>query len=103
MAGDVEVQVLLNEEGTLRAKVFNRQNEIEQFLNEQQGYTQGIGISYQVDFSTFKELMQIIFKSKEEEEEDDQQADLDTSDAPNAVMGKDSLIRFYPKTNPPKS
>ena len=42
-------------------------------------------------------------KGAQEEEEAEPQADLDTSNAPNAVMGKDSLIRFYPKTNPPKS
>ncbi len=104
VAGDVEVQVLLNEEGTLRAKIFNRENEIQQFLAEQQGYTQGVGLSYQVDFSSFKELMNIIFRKKAKEEEDEKdQVDLRTEELPNAVMGQDSLIRFYPKTKPPKS
>ena len=57
VAGDVEVQVLLNEEGTLSAKIFNRENEIQQFLADRQGYTQGIGLSYQVDFDSFKALL----------------------------------------------
>jgi hypothetical protein len=64
VAGDVEVQILLNEEGTLSAKIFNKQNEIQQFLNDRQGYTQGVGLSYQVDFNTFQELWRKIFKQK---------------------------------------
>lgn len=60
VAGDVEVQVLLNEEGTLSAKIFNRENEIQQFLADRQGYTQGIGLSYQVDFDSFKALLRKI-------------------------------------------
>ena len=103
VAGNVEVQVLLNEEGTLRAKIFNRENEIQQFLAEQQGYTQGIGLSYQVDFNSFKELMKIIFSKREDDLEDGEGADLKVEKIPNDVMGQDSLIRFYPKTNPPKS
>ena len=41
VAGDVEVQVLLNEEGTLRAKIFNRENEIQQFLADRLGIYTG--------------------------------------------------------------
>lgn len=64
VAGDVEVQILLNEEGTLSAKIFNRENEIQQFLADRQGYTQGVGLSYQVDFDSFKELMRKILGKK---------------------------------------
>ncbi len=65
VAGDVEVQVLLNEEGTLSAKIFNRENEIQQFLADRQGYTQGVGLSYQVDFDSFKALLlKILGKGK---------------------------------------
>ncbi len=66
VAGDVEVQILLNQDGTFSAKIFNKENEIQQFLADRQGYTQGVGLSYQVDFDTFKELFQTIFKKKEE-------------------------------------
>jgi hypothetical protein len=71
VAGDVEVQVLLNEEGTLRAKIFNRENEIQQFLADRQGYTQGVGLSYEVDFNSFSELMGKLFGSKETEKEEE--------------------------------
>lgn len=66
IVGDVEVDFLLNEEGTLRAKVFNRQSDI-QFIGESEGYTQGAGISYSVDFNSFKELMRKIFSGKSDE------------------------------------
>lgn len=69
VAGDAEVQILLNEDGTLSAKVFNKQTEIQDFMASTQGYTQGVGLSYQVDFDTFGELWRIIFKGKREEED----------------------------------
>jgi len=56
VVGNVEVELLLNEEGTLRANLFNRENNI-QYIGEQLGYTQGVGLSYAVDFDTFKELI----------------------------------------------
>lgn len=63
IAGDVQIDFLLNEEGTFTAKVFNRENSIRNF-GEEIGYTQGLGIAYNVDFDSFKELIQIIFKGK---------------------------------------
>ncbi len=62
IAGDVEIDFLLNENGTLTAQVFNRENSIRNF-GEQIGYTQGVGLAYNVDFDTFKELIQKIFKN----------------------------------------
>jgi hypothetical protein len=68
VAGDVEIDFLLNEEGTLTAKIFNRENSIRNF-GEAIGYTQGVGLSYDVDFETFKELIQNLFsKSKKIED-----------------------------------
>jgi hypothetical protein len=54
--GEVKVEFLLNDEGTLRSSVFNRQNEI-QYTEEEEGYTQGIGLSYQIDFNNGRELL----------------------------------------------
>ena len=67
IAGDVQIDFLLNEEGTLTAKMFNRENSIRNF-GEEIGYTQGLGLSYNVDFDTFKELLEIIFKKKKDTE-----------------------------------
>ena len=97
VAGDVEVQVLLNEEGTLSAKIFNRENQIQQFLAERQGYTQGVGLSYQVDFNSFKELMQKVFKKREKAVKEEPQIES------TEIMGKDSLIRFRPKRTTAKT
>jgi len=55
VVGEVKVEVLLNEEGNLRATIFNRQNEV-QYSTEEEGYTQGVGISYQVNFNNLAEL-----------------------------------------------
>lgn len=63
VAGDVELQVILNEEGTLSAKIFNRENTLSQVFVGSQGYTQGLGLSYQVDFENFKDLIRRVLKS----------------------------------------
>lgn len=63
IAGDAEIQVLLNEDGSLSAKFFNRENSIRNF-GEEIGYTQGVGLSYNVEFDTFKEFLQIILSGK---------------------------------------
>ncbi|KPM30386.1 Hypothetical protein I595_3547 [Croceitalea dokdonensis DOKDO 023] len=104
VAGDVEVQILLNEDGSLSAKVFNRENEIQQFLADgQQGYTQGVGLSYQVDFNTFQGLFRRIFNldKKEVESSKKQKGNLEKQPF-NSVMGKDSLIQFSSKRKQPK-
>ncbi|WP_309608071.1 translocation/assembly module TamB domain-containing protein, partial [Flavobacterium sp.] len=63
VVGDVEVQLRLNEDGSLNARVFNRENDIN-YIGEGIGYTQGLGISYEVDFNTFRELIRKILNSK---------------------------------------
>ena len=67
VAGDAEIQIILNDQGSLSAKIFNRENEIQQFLADRQGYTQGVGLSYQVDFNSFQELLRKILNKKEGE------------------------------------
>ena len=60
VAGDVDVQWLVNEDGSLRINFFNRQAEL-QFIGEDQTFEQGAGVSYQVDFDTIKNLMDKLF------------------------------------------
>ncbi|MEZ4782147.1 MAG: translocation/assembly module TamB domain-containing protein [Flavobacteriaceae bacterium] len=64
IAGDFEVEVLLNEDRTLSLKFFNRENSIQNF-GEQIGYTQGLGISYNVEFDNLNELFQKLFKKRD--------------------------------------
>jgi hypothetical protein len=56
VVGEVKVEVLLNESGNFRGVIFNRQNEI-QYSAQEEGYTQGIGLSYQVNFNSLSELL----------------------------------------------
>jgi hypothetical protein len=62
IVGDLEIQYRVNEDGTLNLRLFNRENDIN-YIGQGIGYTQGIGVSYEVDFDTFKELVNKIFKS----------------------------------------
>ena len=61
VAGDFELQFLLTKDGNLSAKIFNRENELQQYLLDKIDYSQGAGLTYKVDFDTFKELIQGIF------------------------------------------
>ena len=65
IVGNVQIDFILNEEGSLRAKVFNKENEF-RYIGDELGYTQGVGISYDVDFNTFKEMIQKIVSNKRE-------------------------------------
>jgi hypothetical protein len=62
IVGNVQIDFILNDEGTLRAKVFNKENEF-RYIGDELGYTQGLGLSYNVDFDTFKELIEKISNS----------------------------------------
>ena len=59
IVGDVELEVYLDKKGNLIFRVFNKQTELE-YIGQQEGYSQGMGISYQVDFNTFSEILQKI-------------------------------------------
>jgi hypothetical protein len=56
VVGEVKIEVLLNKEGNFRGTIFNRQNEI-QYSTEEEGYTQGVGLSYQVNFNNLSGLL----------------------------------------------
>lgn len=69
VVGEVKVEVLLNEEGTLRGTFFNKPNDV-QFDIDNEGYTQGLGLSYQVNFNTLSELGEKLgFKKKKKKVE----------------------------------
>ena len=51
------VEFLVDEAGKLRWTIFNRQNEI-QYSEEEEGYTQGLGLTYQIDFDNLSEMFQ---------------------------------------------
>lgn len=61
IVGNVELLYRVNDDGSLNLRVFNRENDIN-FIGEGIGFTQGIGLTYQVDFNTFKELRKKFLK-----------------------------------------
>lgn len=63
VAGDIELQWLVNKDGNLRINFFNRQADV-QFIGEDQIFEQGGGVSYLVDFDTFRELMNKLFNRR---------------------------------------
>ena len=70
VVGEVKVEVLLNESGNFRGVIFNRQNEI-QYSAQEEGYTQGLGLSYQVNFNSLSEFLtklRLKKKSKQKKE-----------------------------------
>ena len=65
IVGNVEILMQLNDDGTLNAHVFNRENDIN-YIGEGIGYTQGLGLTYNVEFDTFKEMIRKIFTRRRE-------------------------------------
>ena len=63
IVGDVQIDFILNDEGSLKAKVFNKENEFK-YIGDELGYTQGIGVSYDVDFNSFRNLIKKIVSTQ---------------------------------------
>ncbi len=58
--GNVEIEFILNETGSLTLKIFNRENALQQ-IGQQEGYDQGLGLEYSIDFDSLKELYRKVF------------------------------------------
>ena len=87
VAGDFEVQVLLNEDRTLSLKFFNRENSIQNF-GEQIGYTQGLGVSYTIEFDNLRELFEELFSKKNKKEDSQTKKNSKTSVLPDYMKFK---------------
>lgn len=66
VAGNFQIQVLLNDEGSLKWNIFSREAKI-QFIGEEQGFEHGTGLSYSVEFNNFRQLWRRFFGKEEEE------------------------------------
>jgi len=64
VVGDFNVEYKINEDGSVRAKVFNKANDYNQVNANNSPYTQGVGIFYRKEFDTFGEFMRSIFSKK---------------------------------------
>lgn len=105
LVGNVEVQYRVNEDGTMNLRFFNRENDIN-YLGEGIGYTQGIGVTYEVNFDTFKEFINKIFKKKllDRERTTDylHDSDIETPDYLNFNDGTDDNSNSDSKKERPK-
>lgn len=97
VVGNVEVQLRLNDDGTLKARVFNRENDIN-FLGEGIGYTQGVGLTWDVDFDTFSELIWKVFRNAKNQETDNNNK---STDIPDSELSPD-YIQFGDSRNKKK-
>lgn len=86
VVGNVEMRLRLNEDRTLEMRVFNRENDINYF-GEGIGYTQGIGLSWQVDFNTFKEFLNKVFvtETRRKKQNKEPYLDIDSDFTPDYI------------------
>lgn len=90
IAGDFEVEMLINEDRTLSLKFFNRENSI-RYFGEQIGYTQGIGLSYNVEFDNLSELLRKIFSKKKQEKKKEEATTQNAGPSYINIKKKDSI------------
>jgi hypothetical protein len=98
--GDLEVQYRVNRDGTLNLRVFNKENDIT-YIGQGIGYTQGLGMSYEVDFDTFKELLNKIFKNAKLEKVSTNLNQIQDSNLyPDDIQIKDKKNKKQPNIKP---
>ena len=68
IAGVVSIETPINKKETLFLSVFNRQNEI-QYSEEEEGYTQGLGLSWQINFDGKEEFLEKLGLRRKNEDE----------------------------------
>jgi hypothetical protein len=87
--GNVELLWRLNDEGSLNVRIFNKENDIN-YIGQGIGYTQGIGISYEVDFDNFRELVNKMFKKRVKEAIPSEYIDQDSEMSPDFIRFSNS-------------
>lgn len=72
IAGDFELIYKLTQDGRVRAKAFNRSvdNNFNFSIGQQQLYQQGLGLSFKVDFESYREVFKKLESSKAKREEE---------------------------------
>ncbi len=68
--GEIEAELPLNKSETFKAKMYNRRNEIEFDVLDTEGYTQGLGLSYQFNWDTGAEFLEKTGLKRTQEQKD---------------------------------
>lgn len=58
VTGEIEAELPLNKAENFRLKMYNRRNEVEFDVLDSEGYTQGLGVSYQFNWDTGSEFLE---------------------------------------------
>lgn len=101
IVGAVDIKYRVNDDGSFNFHVFNKENDLNYF-GQDIGYTQGAGISYEVDFDTFRELVDKMFKSKKLKNEKSTKNNVDNSDSNLNPDGINFTKPQEPKSDRPK-
>ncbi|MFK5889347.1 MAG: translocation/assembly module TamB domain-containing protein [Flavobacteriaceae bacterium] len=70
VVGEVEIAIPLNKSESLKGRIFNRQNQIQFAVADQEGYTQGVGLSYRIEFDNLKDLFKKLNKKNKKNKKD---------------------------------
>jgi hypothetical protein len=84
VVGEVEIATPLNKSESLKGRIFNRQNQIQFAVADQEGYTQGLGLSYRIEFDNLKDLFKKLNKKNKKKKKD-------------SILQKKKLINFNSK------
>lgn len=95
--GDVEIQYRVNVDGTLNLRMFNRENDVN-YIGQGIVYTQGLGLSYEIDFDNLNELVNKIFKKIKLENN----IKINTFDTDSNELNIDNIKTKLPKPESPK-
>lgn len=58
VTGEIEAELPLNKAENFRARMYNRRNEVEFDVLDSEGYTQGVGLSYEFNWDTGSEFLE---------------------------------------------
>jgi len=70
VTGEIEAELPLNKSETFKAKMYNRRNEVEFDVLDTEGYTQGLGLSYQFNWDTGAEFLEKTGLKRTQEQKD---------------------------------
>lgn len=80
IVGAVDVKYRVNDDGSFNFHVFNKENDLN-YIGQDIGYTQGGGIIYEIDFDTFRELVDKMFGNRKLTKENKTRNKEDNSDS----------------------
>lgn len=73
VAGDFEIQYDITRDGRIQAKAFSRSIQNDFNLSSTQIYRHGVGLSYQIDFSSYGDLVRRIFEFRQKAIREDEE------------------------------